>query len=91
VLEIVEGPEAGRLITLPGPIELGRDPAVGGALLGWQPLAVWPVAAAVCLFSAAGCLALERRLPDRVRRTPAPEPVTLAPLAQPLVAPGPGT
>ena len=66
-------------------------PAVGGALLGWQPLAVWPVAAAVCLFSAAGCLALERRLPERVRRTPAPEPVTLAPLAQPLVAPGPGT
>src|SRR5438874_2642546 len=62
-------------------------PAVGGALLGWQPLAVWPVAAAVCLFSAAGCLALERRLPERVRRTPAPEPVTLAPLAQPLVAP----
>jgi predicted MFS family arabinose efflux permease len=66
-------------------------PAVGGALLGWQPLAVWPVAAAVCLFSAAGCLALERRLPERVRRTPAPEPVTIAPLAQPLVAPGPGT
>jgi hypothetical protein len=33
VLEIVEGPEAGRLIALPGPIELGRDPAVGGALL----------------------------------------------------------
>ncbi|MGZ6728140.1 MAG: MFS transporter [Gaiellaceae bacterium] len=66
-------------------------PAVGGALLGWEPLAVWPVAAAVCLFSATGCLALERRLPEGVRRTPAREPVTLAPLAQPLVAPGPGT
>ena len=66
-------------------------PAVGGALLGWHPLAVWPVAAAVCLFAAAGCLALERHLPEGVRRTPAPEPVTLAPLGQPLVAPGPGT
>src|SRR2546430_36389 len=33
VLEIVEGPEAGRLIPLPGPIELGRDAAIGGALL----------------------------------------------------------
>jgi MFS family permease len=65
-------------------------PAVGGPLLGWHPLAVWPLAAVVCLFSAAGCLALERRLPERVRRTPAPEPVTLPPLAQPLVAPGPG-
>jgi len=65
-------------------------PAIGGPLLGWHPLAVWPLAAVVCLFSAAGCLALERRLPERVRRTPAPEPVTLTPLAPPLVAPGPG-
>ena len=65
-------------------------PAVGGPLLGWHPLAVWPLAAAVCLFSAAGCLALERRLPQRVRRTPRPEPLTLTPLAPALVAPGPG-
>jgi hypothetical protein len=33
LLEIVEGPEAGRRIPLSGPIELGRDPAVGGPLL----------------------------------------------------------
>jgi MFS family permease len=59
-------------------------PAVGGPLLGWHPLAVWPLAAVVCLFSAAGCLALERRLPERVRRTPAPEPVTVTPLTPPL-------
>lgn len=33
VLEIIEGPEAGRLIPLNGPVELGRDPAAGVALL----------------------------------------------------------
>jgi pSer/pThr/pTyr-binding forkhead associated (FHA) protein len=33
VLEIVEGPEAGRRITLNQPLELGRDPAAGGPLL----------------------------------------------------------
>lgn len=33
VLEIVEGPEAGRQIPLEGPVELGRDPASGIALL----------------------------------------------------------
>jgi pSer/pThr/pTyr-binding forkhead associated (FHA) protein len=32
VLEIVEGPEAGRRIELSGPVELGRDPSLGGAL-----------------------------------------------------------
>lgn len=33
VLEIVEGPEAGRRIALEGPVELGRDPAAGVPLL----------------------------------------------------------
>jgi len=32
VLEIVEGPEAGRRIELSGPLELGRDPSIGGSL-----------------------------------------------------------
>jgi predicted MFS family arabinose efflux permease len=59
-------------------------PAIGGPLLGWHPLAVWPLAAATCLASAVGCLALERRLPTRVRRTPKPEPVPVTPLAPPL-------
>ena len=59
-------------------------PAVGGALLGWHPLAVWPIAASVCVFSALACLALERRLPVRVRRTPKPEPVAQTPLTPPL-------
>ncbi len=60
-------------------------PAVGGALLGWQPLAVWPIAAAVCVVAAIGCLLLERHLPERVRRTPKRlEPVTVTPLTPPL-------
>jgi predicted MFS family arabinose efflux permease len=45
-------------------------PAIGGPLLGWHPLAVWPLAAAISVFAAIGCLALERRLPERVRRSP---------------------
>ena len=32
VLEIVEGPEAGRRIELSGPLELGRDPSIAGSL-----------------------------------------------------------
>src|SRR6185312_1435503 len=59
-------------------------PAIGGPLLGWHPLAVWPLAAAVCVFSAGACLALEGHLPARVRRTPKPEPVPQTPLAPPL-------
>jgi predicted MFS family arabinose efflux permease len=59
-------------------------PAIGGPLLGWHPLAVWPLAAATCVGSAAGCLALERRLPTGVRRTPKPEPVSVTPLIPPL-------
>jgi MFS family permease len=59
-------------------------PAVGGPLLGWHPLAVWPLAAGVCVFSAFGCLALERRLPEGIRRTPRPQPVTVTPLTPAL-------
>jgi predicted MFS family arabinose efflux permease len=59
-------------------------PAVGGPLLGWHPLAVWPISAGVCVLAAAGCLRLERSLPERVRRTPRPEPVAQTPLAPPL-------
>ena len=59
-------------------------PAVGGALLGLHPFAVWPLAAAICVFAAAGCLALERRLPEGVRRTPRPEPVAQTPITPPL-------
>jgi MFS family permease len=58
-------------------------PAVGGPLLGWQPNAVWPLAAGVCVLSAAACLRIERRLPESVLRTPRgaavePEPIVPA-------------
>jgi predicted MFS family arabinose efflux permease len=60
-------------------------PAVGGALLGWHPLAVWPTASAVCVVAIVGCLLLERNLPERVRRTPNREPTApMTPLEPPL-------
>ncbi len=45
-------------------------PAAGGFLLQHRPLLLWPLAAGVNLACAAGALALEPRLPERVRRTP---------------------
>jgi MFS family permease len=48
-------------------------PAVGGPLLGWHPSLVWIISAIVCVLAALGCLALERRLPEGVRRTPTGE------------------
>ena len=47
-------------------------PAVGGFVLQAQPYALWPIAAAVCLIGAVWAMALERRLPQTVRRTPVP-------------------
>jgi MFS family permease len=61
-------------------------PAIGGPLLGWHPLAVWPLAAAISVAAAFGCLALERRLPERVRRSPVGEPFGEG---EPLVKPMP--
>jgi MFS family permease len=61
-------------------------PAIGGPLLGWHPLSVWPIAAAVCLLAGVGCLALERSLPPSARRTPLaprPEDERLEPLTVP--------
>lgn len=46
-------------------------PAVGGFVLQAQPLALWPLAAVVCLLAGAGALALERDLPRKLRLTPA--------------------
>jgi predicted MFS family arabinose efflux permease len=45
-------------------------PAAGGALLASEPLALWPLAALVCLGAGVGCLALERSLPAPLRLTP---------------------
>jgi MFS family permease len=45
-------------------------PAAGGFLLQHRPLLLWPIAAGVNLACAGAALALEPRLPERVRRTP---------------------
>jgi predicted MFS family arabinose efflux permease len=46
-------------------------PAIGGFVLDRQPLALWPLAAAVCLLAGVGALALERGVPPGLRLTPA--------------------
>lgn len=46
-------------------------PAVGGFVLQTEPLALWPLAAAVCLMAGAGAIALERTIPRELRLTPA--------------------
>ena len=59
-------------------------PAVGGPLLGWHPLAVWPTAAAVCVVAVVGCVLLERNLPPGVRRTPKHVAAPVTPFEPPL-------
>jgi hypothetical protein len=56
-----------------GSWELGYvvGPAVGGAVLAAAPLALWPLAAGVCLVAAASALLLERAIPPAIRATPA--------------------
>ena len=84
--ECLQGPTQGALVADMAPERLsGRyfalsamswstgailGPAIGGPLLGWKPNAVWPLAACACLLAGVGCLALERRLPPALRRTP---------------------
>jgi predicted MFS family arabinose efflux permease len=46
-------------------------PAVGGFVLDHKPLALWPLAAGVCLLAGMGALALEREIPRELRLTPA--------------------
>ncbi len=52
-------------------------PAAGGFLLQHRPLLLWPLAAGANLACAAAALALEPRLPERVRRTPREEAIPL--------------
>jgi MFS family permease len=52
-------------------------PAAGGFLLQHRPLLLWPVAAGANIACAVAALALEPRLPERVRRTPRGEPAPL--------------
>ncbi len=46
-------------------------PAVGGFVLQAEPLALWPLAAAVCLIAGAASIAVERTIPRELRLTPA--------------------
>jgi MFS family permease len=48
-------------------------PAIGGLILATAPFALWPLAAAVCLVAAAGAVALERLVPEALRRIPRAE------------------
>jgi len=59
-------------------------PPCGGFLLQHRPLLLWPIAAGVNVACAAAALALERRLPAGVRKTPRSEAAPVLP------APGSG-
>jgi MFS family permease len=48
-------------------------PAIGGLILATAPFALWPLAAAICLVAAAGAVALERLVPEPLRRIPRAE------------------
>jgi MFS family permease len=50
-------------------------PAIGGFMLGESATALWVGAGLVCFAVAGSTFALERVLPDHVRRTPATTPV----------------
>jgi MFS family permease len=82
----VQGPTQGALVAdLAPPYLRGRymalsaasweigfvvGPAAGGFILAASPLAVWPIAAALCAAAAVATLALDGRLPPDLRRTP---------------------
>jgi len=59
-------------------------PAVGGFILAAEPFALWPLASGVCLVAAVGALALERYVPERLRRIPRADALT------PTLAEAPG-
>ncbi len=48
-------------------------PAVGGLILARAPFALWPLAALVLVAASAGALALERLVPQPLRRIPRTE------------------
>ena len=58
------------LATISWEIGFVIGPAAGGFILGAEPLALWPIAAGVCVAAGAGALALERRIPHELRLTP---------------------
>jgi MFS family permease len=57
-------------------------PAIGGFILAAAPFVLWPLAAVVCLVSAVGALAIERFIPEPLRRIPHDE-ASIPALAEP--------
>jgi MFS family permease len=63
-------------------------PAIGGLILGIEPFVLWPLAAAACASAAIGVLALERFVPEELRRIPRQEAeIPPAGLAEPAPLP----
>ena len=58
-------------------------PAAGGLILDFEPFALWPLAAVVCLGGAAYALRLERAIPSDARRSPRVERVPPSPALVP--------
>ena len=61
-------------------------PAIGGAVLDAEPVALWRLCAAACLAGVAWSLRLDRTLPTAVRRTPGREPPPVPTSAEALAA-----
>ena len=84
--ECLHGPTQGALVADMAPPQLrGRymalsshvleigfvlGPAIGGLVLALEPIALWPIAAGRSPLAGVALLALERRLPPALRRTP---------------------
>jgi predicted MFS family arabinose efflux permease len=90
VVDLAEPRAIGRYIavsTLSWQVAFTVGPAIGGAVLDAQPLALWPAAAAVLLASAVASLLLERAIPHNALRNPKVPPLEL-PGAEAAPAPG---
>jgi MFS family permease len=61
-------------------------PAIGGAVLDAEPMALWLLCAGACLVGSVWSLRLDRKLPAEVRRTPGEVPAPV-PAAVPAPAP----
>jgi MFS family permease len=59
------------LSTLSWEIGFVIGPTSAGFILAAEPLALWPIAATVCIAAGCGALLLERRIPPELRLTPA--------------------
>jgi MFS family permease len=61
-------------------------PAAGGFVLQHRPLALWPAVGVICLLASTYALALEARIPERLRLTPHVDSVAGVPGTMPNMA-----